>query len=84
MRAVQYRSKATNQDPLKIMPTNRNFLPSNWTGEEQLARQNIDADNPNPQKISGTNLPVGRVKSSLPGTMWDRTTSSSINPLSMS
>jgi hypothetical protein len=66
------------------MPTNRNFFSSDWTGEEQLAGQNIDADNPNPQKISVTNLPVGRVNSSLPGTMWDRTTSSSINPLSMS
>jgi hypothetical protein len=66
------------------MPTNRNFSPSDWMGEEQLAGQNIEANNLNPEKIPGTNLPVGRVNSSLPGTMWDRTTSSSINPLSMS
>ena len=42
---LQYNSKATNQGPLKIMPTNRNFFPSDWTGEEQLAGQNIDANN---------------------------------------
>jgi hypothetical protein len=51
MRAVQHSSKATNQDPLKFIPTNRNFLPSDWTGEEQLAGQNIDANNPHPKKI---------------------------------
>ena len=48
---LHYSSKATNQDPLKIMPTNRIFFPSNWTGQEQLARQNVDANNPNLQKI---------------------------------
>jgi hypothetical protein len=63
------------------MPTNRNFLPTDWTGKEQLAGKILTQTI---KKIPGTNLPVGRVKSSLPGTMWDRTTSSSINPLSMS
>ncbi len=48
---LQYSSKATNQGPLKIMLTNRKFLPSNWMGEKQLAGQNIDANNQNLRKF---------------------------------
>jgi hypothetical protein len=40
----------------KIMPSNRNFSPSDWTDGEQLAGQNIDANN---QKNS-RDQPAGR------------------------